>query len=147
MVIDHYVEAALDEFEQGFSCAEAVFIGGAKALGMTSDLIPKLATGFGGGVSRTKSVCGAVTGAVLVLSAKYGRTVPADDRTVLMGKVQALVADFRERFKSENCYDLTGLDFNTPDGQAEYKLRVHGLCRSYVEFCVRRVLELCEVAE
>ncbi len=141
------VELALAEFDRGFSCAEAVFLAGAKGLGVQSKLVPKVATGFGGGVSRTKSLCGAVAGAVMVLGLKAGRTEVTDDRRVLVESVQALMSEFREKFGSENCFELTGLDFNTPEGQDAYKQRVHAQCRGYVEFCLRRALELCGTEE
>ncbi len=58
---------ALEIFDSGLTCSEAVAMAGMKRLGRQSDLIPRIATGFGGGLSRTKSVCGALTGGVLVL--------------------------------------------------------------------------------
>lgn len=136
-----HVQLAIAEFDGGFSCAEAVFLAGAAALGVESDLIPKLATGFGGGLSRTKSLCGAVAGAVMVLGLKHGRRAVTDDRSAILAKVQELVAGFRQEFGSENCYDLTGLDFNTLEGQGVYKERIHAQCRTYVVWCLRKALE------
>lgn len=143
--IQKYVDVALTEFDRGFSCAEAVFIAGAKGLGFESDLVPKLATGFGGGLSRTKGLCGALSGGVLVLGLKYGRTQPGDDRITVLSKVQTLVAHFRKEFGSDNCFALTKLDFNTDEGQAQYKTQGHGLCRTFVAYATRETLELCEL--
>lgn len=133
---------ALEIFDSGLSCAEAVAIAGMKHLGRQSDLIPRIATGFGGGLSRTKSVCGALTGGVLVLSAAFGRDKLGDDRDVLLSKVQALVAGFRARFGSDNCFALTSLDFNDPAAQAIYRQRVHAQCRGYVEYVCEQLDEL-----
>lgn len=141
---DRHVALALSEFDRGFSCAEAVFLAGAKALGVEDRLIPRVATGFGGGVSRTKSLCGAVAGAVMVLGLKFGRGTLDDDRGPILAKVQALMSAFRQEFGGENCYELTGLDFNTPEGQKAYKQEVHARCRTYVEFALRRALELSD---
>lgn len=141
---EQQVTQAIEEFDRGFSCAEAVFLAGSRGLGIEDPLIPKVATGFGGGLSRTKSLCGAVSGAVLVLGLKYGRAVLEDDRSAILDKVKELVADFRQEFKSDNCFELTGLDFDSPEGQKEYKEKIHAeRCRGYVAFCVRRALELC----
>lgn len=138
------VAQALAEYDRGFSCAEAVFLAGSRALGIEDHLIPRVSTGFGGGLSRTKSLCGALSGAVMVLGLKYGRTTPEDDRSAILAKVKELVADFRREFQSDNCFELTGIDFDTSEGQTAYKEKVHaGRCRGYVEFCVRRALELC----
>jgi C_GCAxxG_C_C family probable redox protein len=133
---------ALEIFDSGLSCAEAVAIAGMKRLGRQNDLIPRIATGFGGGLSRTKSLCGAVAGGVLVLSAAFGRDKLGDDRDVLVSKVQALVDGFRTRFGSDNCFALTGLDFNEPAAQAIYRQRVHAQCRGYVEWVSERLDEL-----
>jgi C_GCAxxG_C_C family probable redox protein len=133
---------ALKIFDSGLSCAEAVAIAGMKRLGRQNDLIPRIATGFGGGLSRTKSVCGALTGGVLVLSAAFGRNKLGDDRDVLVGKVQALVEGFRARFGSDNCFALTGLDFNDPVAQGIYRQGVHAQCHGYVEYVCERLDEL-----
>jgi C_GCAxxG_C_C family probable redox protein len=125
---------ALEIFDTGLTCTEAVAMAGMKRLGRESDLIPRIATGFGGGLSRTKGVCGALTGGVLVLSAAFGRDKLGDDRDTLVGKVQTLVNGFRARFGSDNCFALTGLDFNDRAAAAEYRQRVHAQCRGYVEY-------------
>jgi C_GCAxxG_C_C family probable redox protein len=129
---------AIEIFDSGLTCTEAVAIAGMKRLGQQSDLIPRIATGFGGGLSRTKSVCGALTGGVLVLSAAFGRDKLGDDRDVLVSKVQG----FRARFGSDNCFALTGLDFNDPAAQGIYRQRVHAQCRGYVEYVCERLDEL-----
>ena len=133
---------ALEIFDTGMSCAEAVAAAGIKRLGRENSLIPRIATGFGGGLSRTKSVCGALTGGVLVLSAAYGRDKLGDDREVLVAKVQSLVDGFRARFGDDNCFGLTGLDFNDPAAQVTYRQSVHAQCRGYVEYVSDRLDEL-----
>ena len=138
------LQAALEIFDSGLSCAEAVAIAGMKRLGRQSDLGPRIATAFGGGLSRTQSVCGALTGGVLVLSAAFGRDKLGDDRSVILAKTQALVNGFRAKFGSDNCFELTGLDFNDPASQPVYRERVHAQCRRYVEWVADRLDELLE---
>jgi C_GCAxxG_C_C family probable redox protein len=133
---------ALEIFDTGLTCTEAVAMAGMKRLGRESDLIPRIATGFGGGLSRTKGVCGALTGGVLVLSAAFGRDKLGDDRDTLVRKVQTLVNGFRARFGSDNCFALTGLDFNDPAAAAEYRQRVHAQCRGYVEYVCAQLDQL-----
>jgi C_GCAxxG_C_C family probable redox protein len=133
---------ATEIFDSGMSCSEAVAMAGMRRLGRQSDLLPRIATGFGGGLSRTKSVCGALTGGVLVLSAAFGRDKLGDDRDVLVSKVQTLVDGFRARFGSDNCFALTGLDFNDPAAQDIYRQRVHAQCRGYLEYVCERLDEM-----
>ena len=77
-------------------------------LGEQGSLLPKLATGFGGGIGRRGSLCGAFTGSVMVLGMKFGRTEAEDqDRKE---KVYELGYRFWDRFEKElggcYCYDL-----------------------------------------
>jgi len=77
-------------------------------LGEQGSLLPKLATGFGGGIGRRGSLCGAFTGSVMVLGMKFGRTEAEDqDRKE---KVYELGYRFWDRFEKElgscYCHDL-----------------------------------------
>ena len=57
-------KSAGDYFESGLFCAESVLLAISESMGQKSDLIPKIATGLCGGVSRTCGICGAVSGGV-----------------------------------------------------------------------------------
>jgi C_GCAxxG_C_C family probable redox protein len=124
----------IEIFDGGLSCAEAVAMAGMQRLGRQSDLVPRIATVFGGGLGRTKSLCGALAGGALVLSMAHGRDRLGEDRSVLLGKTKELVNGFRARFGSDNCFALTGLDFDDPEAQKAYRERVHAQCRAYVEW-------------
>ena len=69
-------QKAKDYFDQGFNWAESISLSFKDYLGMDSSLIPKLATGFGGGIGRKGSLCGAFTGAVMAIGMKIGRANP-----------------------------------------------------------------------
>ena len=134
----------LELFDEGWSCAEAVAMAATERFGKANDLVPRIATGFGGGLSRTKSLCGALAGGVLAIGALHGRDKVGDDRTVLIGKTQELVNGFVAKFGSDNCFALTGLDFNTKAGMAVYRERVHAQCRTYVEHVLVEVDRLLQ---
>lgn len=74
----------------------------------------KIGNAFGGGIGKTGQTCGAVTGAVMVISLKYG-TVDADDKDSkekaynLTGK---FMREFEIRNKSSQCRDLIGFDIS-----------------------------------
>jgi C_GCAxxG_C_C family probable redox protein len=137
--VDAFVREGMEMFDGGLSCAEVVTVMGMKRMGRESDMIPRVATGFGGGVSRTKSFCGAIAGGVIALGVAHGRDKLEDDRSVILGKVQGLMARFRERFGSDNCFTLTGLDFQEPGAMDVYRSRVHPQCRAYVEHVLREL--------
>ena len=111
-----------------------------KRLGRQSDLIPRIATGFGGGLSRTKSVCGALTGGVLVLSAAFGRDKLGDDRDVLVSKVQTLVDGFRAHLAATTALPYRP-GFQRTDRAASIASASRAMPR-YVEYVCERLDEL-----
>lgn len=84
--------------------------------------IPKIASGFGGGIGNTGAVCGAVVGAVLAISLKMERGETMEDWL----RIGAVVQDFRRRFEAElgtiNCRELTGVDLSTEEGMQQAML-------------------------
>ena len=79
-------------------------------MGIDSSLIPKLATGFGGGVGRKGSLCGAFTGAIMAVGMRIGRTDPKDKKGVakVYEKCQEFWNQFEKEFGSTVCYNLIG---------------------------------------
>jgi C_GCAxxG_C_C family probable redox protein len=81
-----------------------------------NDAIPKIASGFGGGIGNTGAVCGAVVGAVMAMSLKMKRGDTMEDWL----RIAAVAQDFRRRFEAEmgtiNCRELTGADLATEEG-------------------------------
>ncbi|MHB1133353.1 MAG: C-GCAxxG-C-C family protein [Chloroflexota bacterium] len=112
----------------------------------------RLATGLGAGLSRQGEVCGALLGGTAACGLILGRQRQAghDDRFELRNdvyaKVQELSRRFRERFGAIECGELTGCDFNTPEGQSTYKEKslLGSLCVPVVQFVVETVPALCE---
>ena len=63
----------------GFNCAEGVFWGVSRSLGLETPL--SCVTGFGGGVAGSGSVCGALCGAIAAAGVYSGRVEPEDEKT------------------------------------------------------------------
>jgi C_GCAxxG_C_C family probable redox protein len=86
-------------------------------LGLEGSLLPRLASGFGGGVGRKGSLCGAFTGGIMAIGMKMGRTDPRDRKTLLevYDKCQQFWEKFEKEFGSRNCYDLIGLHLDDPE--------------------------------
>ena len=68
-------QIASERFAEGYNCAQAVMFAFSEDCGLSPDLALKAACGFGGGMGRKQEVCGAVTGAILVLSLRQGRGI------------------------------------------------------------------------
>ena len=52
-------------FESGYGCAESVLLAVCESKGIQSVLIPRIASGFCGGVANTNGMCGTVAGGIL----------------------------------------------------------------------------------
>ncbi len=111
--------------------------------GIQSDLIPKIATGFCGGVSRTCGMCGAVSGGIMVIGVFAGRSAPTETVADSYGMVRKFVRQFISRFGSTNCKELTGCDLGTDEGQKYFKENdMRNKCRVFTEEATRISLAL-----
>ena len=81
-------------------------------------IIPRIASGFGGGIGNTGAVCGAIVGAVMALSLKMEQGGMEEYM-----RLAALIQEFRRRFEAEmgtiNCRELTHLDLTMEEGLKE----------------------------
>ena len=114
-------QSAQKHFEGGFYCAESVVVSVTGAYGIESDLFPKAATAFCSGMARTCGTCGALTGAMMGLSAVLGRNRPDESVDRVYDATQQLIRRFEEAFGSRNCHEILGCDLGTPEGQAIFK--------------------------
>jgi C_GCAxxG_C_C family probable redox protein len=116
------VEKAVEVFKEGFSCSQAALGAYCERFGLDKKTAYKISSGFGGGMHLDQT-CGAVTGAIMVIGLKYGRT-RADDVEAKMKMVEA-VREFAKKFKSRHgsisCTALIGCNISTPEGFEEAK--------------------------
>jgi len=127
------VETAVVRFEEGCSCAQAVFSAYAEGLGMDRPTAMKVSAGFGGGMSRLAETCGAVTGAFMALGLKHGGE-EGESREKASQLVREFAARFKQRHGSLVCKGLLACDISTPEGlqtMKDKKLR-SGVCTGLV---------------
>ena len=112
---------AVANYMSRFTCSAAVFSAFSEELGLNPDMAKKVACGFGAGISKTGNMCGAVSGAIMVIGLKYGKTEADDDAAT--EKTRALVRQFLHEFMvkngSVNCTDLLGLNLSNPEEFAQ----------------------------
>jgi len=140
------VEDAVSCFKDGFMCSQAVLTAYAGQFGMDRKTALKVSAAFGGGIGRMGEICGAVTGAFMVIGLKYGRIVVQDTKS--HEKTNRLVREFVDKFKFVNgsivCRELLGCDLSTPDGLKTFvdkKLR-DTLCTRFVRDAAEIVQQL-----
>lgn len=114
-------DEAVAGFKGGFSCTQALLSTFSEELGMDRATACKVASGFGGGVGRTGNICGAVSGAIMVIGLKYGKAVPENcaERERTYELVQEFVREYTALHGSVNCTDLLGYDLSNPEAYAE----------------------------
>jgi C_GCAxxG_C_C family probable redox protein len=117
------VDLAVSYFEDGFSCSQAVLSTYGVQLGLDRETALKIASPFGGGMGRMGEICGAVTGAFMVIGLKYGAADVEDKEK--KEKTYSLVNEFIHQFKSRNgsilCRELLECDISTPEGRETAK--------------------------
>lgn len=123
-------------FRDGWSCSQAVAGAFAQDFGIDEKSVLRLSCGLGGGMSHTGNTCGAVSGALMVIGMKYGRTtlddLAAKERTYDVA--QRFVKEFTRRNHSVNCTDLVGYDLSDSAALAEAREKkvFHAKCSKYV---------------
>ena len=105
-------ERAIELFEEGFNCSQSVFMAYAHRFDIDEDTAKKISAGLGGGLGRMREVCGAVSGAAMVIGSICSATDGKDNEN--KQKNYELVREFADRFTKRNgsiiCRELLGLD-------------------------------------
>jgi C_GCAxxG_C_C family probable redox protein len=131
-------------FRSGFTCSAAVFSAFSDDLGLDAETAKKLACGFGGGISHTGNICGALSGAILAIGLKYGKTREDDDAATgkTRATVQQFIREFVRKYGSINCTELLAHDLSNPDDLI--RAREKGLFKTKCPALVRDAAEILE---
>ena len=134
---------AVEYFNSGFLCSQAVLAAFAPECGLTEEQALKLGSCFGTGM-RKGEVCGACSGALMVLGLLFGQH-DCNDKESRM-KINSVNDKMLERFAEINgsylCNNLLGCDVRTKDG-INYARNNH----LFTEFCPKMVASAVEVLE
>ena len=109
--MNEQVKTASELYNSGLYCSQAVLGAFCEKYGMDKDLAFKVSCGLNSGV-RCADVCGAVSGALLVVGLKYG-----SDTSICNLKTEEYIRVFKEKNNSIICRDLLGCDISTTDGK------------------------------
>lgn len=98
IILKNIADSAGDYHNKGFNCAESIFLAfrGVAAPDLSEEMV-RLATPFGGGIGRSGCICGALSGAIIILGAAKGRISPDTPRK----ESYDLSNDYHNRFKDE----------------------------------------------
>jgi len=132
-------QRARDYFRQGLNCAECVL----KAFmdthetGMSEEILA-LSTGFGGGIGRAQSLCGAIAGAVMAVGTVKGRRNPLEketprERAQELGGIYPTFAEMAQEI-TEHYGSLICKELSAPFDEFEGKARRKS-CQEIIGFC------------
>ncbi len=126
---------ALKLFEEKYHCSQAVLAAFSEEYGVSKEHALKIGGCFGSGM-RKGEVCGACTGALMVLGLKYGKSRIDDMESKI--KSDEVCDKFLDEFQKENgsyiCNTLLGCDISTEEG-IQYALDNN----LFTEFCPKMV--------
>jgi len=141
------VDKAATRFLDGYNCAQSVLMTMCEHWKVENELIPKIASGFGGGIGRCGSVCGVLTGGVMALGIKFGSNdAPAEKRRKVYSISSKFVRRFEERHGTVYCRDLIGYDlYDSKEWErAKREKVVEKTCVYFAREAVEVLLDLTE---
>lgn len=99
---------ALDLHRNGYHCGEAVLVAVLEAAKIPlPSLIPRVATGFGGGVGRSRAeICGALAGGLMAIGCLCGRDRQGESWEGTAQVAAQLREQFLKRHASTCCADI-----------------------------------------
>lgn len=131
------VNEVLASFSGGLYCSQAIFSAYCEDFGLDKETAIKLSCGLAAGMARLGATCGAVTGAYLVISLKYGNHLPGDKESI--EKTFALIQEFDKQFTnkhgSTNCLELLDVDLRHGDKSLASK-QVKEICPGLVKSAI-----------
>ncbi|HBG02444.1 MAG TPA: hypothetical protein DDW87_12885 [Firmicutes bacterium] len=136
------IDAALKLFQGGFNCAQAVAGAFYPVEEDEGRLAVRLASGFGGGM-RSGEVCGAVTGAVMVIGLREGYLGQG-----LAAKAQsseltsAFMGEYLRRKGTLLCRELLGYDPTDPEAKAKSAAHKRQVCKDAIKTAVLLLQEM-----
>lgn len=140
-----YSEKAVNNFREGYNCAQSVLLAFANKVGLKENEALKLASSFGGGMGRLREVCGAVSAMFMIAGILKGYTEPNNDivKANHYKLIQDLAAEFKSKYGTIICRELLGLDGTEfspiPSARTDeyYKERP---CEEFIK-CVAEIVE------
>ena len=92
-------DLAIIKMSEGYNCAQSIAAAFAREVGLDVSAAIKMAGVFGGGLAHHGHVCGAVSGALMIIGMKYNG-VESDYASRELGF--AIGTDFIEEFESRH---------------------------------------------
>lgn len=137
-------DKAEELFLMGYGCSQAIMGAFSDITGLDMSTSLKIASGFGGGMGRLREVCGAVSGAFMVIGLVYGFDSPNHNaKKELYERIQRVAEEFKKLNGTIVCRELLSLnkqqEIPTPDLRTEEYYRRRP--------CLRHIREMADILE
>ena len=145
----HRADRAKELFTSGCNCSQAVFLAFCDKYGIDRDTAMKIASSFGGGMGRSREVCGALSGMLMVCGMETGS---ADTKDVAAkGENYRVARELMDSFREDNgsiyCRELLGLTKREESPVPEKRTAAYYKKRPCAEIVYRAALILEEKFE
>jgi len=137
-------EKAVEIFNKGFNCAQAVLSSHSEEYGLDETMAKKIGGAFIGGIANNGEVCGAVSGALMLIGLKYGQHIEGDIES--KNKTNQITNEYLQKFKDEFgsiiCRELLNYDIKIEE-EAK-KARESGIFKTLCPLLVKKSVDFVE---
>lgn len=127
-------ELAKSYFLKGYSCSQAIVLAFKDLINLDTKDILRISSPFGGGMSRLRETCGALTGSFIVLGYLYGSsTNDIKEKEDIYKRAQEIANKFKEKNGFIACRKLLNLDHESDDYKPEIRNKEYYLKRPCLE--------------
>ena len=131
---------AVNTFNDNKNCAQSVIGTYASDYNLDKDTLYKLSTAFGGGMGHTGSICGALSGGLMVLGLKCNTHQFDKEKTYAL--TRHLMDEFVKRNGTSDCEELIGVDLTTEE--VKMKFKKENIKKNICEKCITDVIDIIE---
>ena len=120
---ENYVEKTKENYKKGYNCCQCIVLAFADKYNLDHETALKVSCSFGGGIGRTKEVCGAVCAMSIIAGLETGNTDP-DNIEAKQNNYEVmryLIREFDKENGSIYCKELTSLELE--DGYGFTKIQ------------------------
>lgn len=105
-------EKAISLFYEGYNCSQSVLLAFSDLIDDSEENLARLSFLLGGGVSRLREVCGAVSGMGMAAGMIFPAPVPCTgkEKAENYKMMQSLAFEFKEKHGSYICRELLNID-------------------------------------
>ena len=141
--------SSVDRFLDGYGCSQAILTQFCEQFDMDQLTALKISSAFPAGMQMA-GICGAVTGAYMVLGLKYADqdSCRSAGRKQVYEAVAEFTRKFTERHATLDCKELLGCNIMTPEGKesANQQNLFKTVCPKFVEDATTILQEMIEIS-